>query len=390
MKDDTKIVQAGRLKADGDVPRDVEVVNPPVYHASTVLFPDLSALSDPKRAYTYGRHGTPTTRALEAALCALEGGVRTMLVPSGLNAITTALLCFAKMGNHILVADSVYSPTRVFCDRFLTRFGIEVEYYDPRLGDIATLFRPNTSVVFCESPGSQTFEIQDLPAIAAAARPRGIIVMSDNTWASPLFYKPLPLGAHLSIQSATKYIAGHSDVMLGAITADAETAPALVQGYRLLGQAAAPDDVYATLRGLRTLSVRMARHQENGLALARWFQARPEVDRVLHPALESFPGHPIWKRDFSGASGTFSVVLKPCSTEAVAALVEGLELFGLGYSFGGYESLVMPADPRTIRTATRWQSGPLVRFHVGFEDVDDLVADLTAGFARLTAKESRK
>lgn len=378
MKDETLITHGGR-----DIELGIDIVNPPVIRASTVLYPSLAALATHDQPYTYGRRGTPTARALEAALCALEGGDCTVLLPSGLAAITCALLAILSAGDHVLVTDACYGPTRVFCDRLARRLGIEVTYYDPMIGaGIGALIGPKTRAVFCESPGSQSFEVQDLPAIAKAAHDKGALVLVDNTWASPLFLKPLALGADISIQSATKYIAGHSDLMLGAITAKGPAAAKIVETHGLLGQCVGPDDIYLTLRGLRTLSVRMKQHEANGLTVARWFKARPEVAAVLHPALPGTPGHELWKRDFSGASGTFTVVLKSCGTTALSAFVDGLKLFGIGYSFGGYESLVLPVDP--MRIAMRWTArGPALRFHVGLEDPADLIADLEAGFARL-------
>lgn len=384
MKDDTRIAHLGRT-----VDTEIDVVNPPVYRASTVLYPSTASLADHGRTYTYGRRGTPTTRALEEAMSALEGGARTVLAPSGLSAVACALLAFTRAGDHVLITDACYVPTRRVAMQVLARFGVAVDFYDPTVGaDIASLMKPETKLVFCESPSSLTFEVQDLPAIAGVAHERGAIVMVDNTWASPLFLKPLALGADVSIHSATKYIAGHSDVMLGTITAKEPQAKALVDAHGLLGLCAAPDDVYLTLRGLRTLGVRLARHQENALKVARWLKSRSEVARVLHPALPDDSGHALWKRDFSGASGTFGFVLKPCAKKAVAAFVDGLKLFGIGYSFGGYESLVLPLDSVAIqRGVTPWREGPTVRLHIGLEDPDDLIADLDKGFARLAEAE---
>ena len=383
MKDPTLITHAGR-----DTDPHIEIVNPPVYRASTVLFPSAKALHDHSQPYIYGRRGTPTTRALEQAICALEGGTRTVLLPSGLAAISCALLALLSAGDEVLITDSCYGPARHFADTVLKRMGIAARYYDPTIGSgIAKLITDKTRVVYCESPGSLTLEIQDIPAIAREAHAKGARLIADNTWASPLFCKPLSLGADLVVESATKYIAGHSDVMLGAVTANAQTAKALYETHGSMGSCAAPDDVYLTLRGLRTLSVRMKQHQENARVLAEWLQGRPEVEQVLHPAMPGAPGHEIWRRDFSGAAGTFSVMLKACPEKAVHALVDGLKLFGIGYSFGGYESLVLPSDPAAIRTATPWRGGPLVRFHIGLEDPTDLITDLEAGFARL-AKEA--
>ncbi len=380
MKDETRIVQLGRR-----VDTEIEVVNPPVYRASTVLYPSTASLTDPTRAYTYGRRGTPTTRALEEAMSALEGGARTVLTPSGLSAVSCALLAFTQAGDHVLVTDACYEPTRRVVLRVLARFGVTASFYDPKIGSgIAALMKPETKLVVCESPGSLTFEVQDVPAIAGAVHARGALVMVDNTWASPLYLKPLDLGADICVHSATKYIAGHSDALLGTVTVKEAQVKALVDAHGTLGYCAAPDDVYLALRGLRTLGVRMARHQESALKVARWLKTRAEVTRVLHPALPDDPGHALWKRDFAGASGTFGFVLKPCAKEAVAAFADGLELFGIGYSFGGYESLVLPVDPAAIqRSVTPWREGPTVRLHIGLEDPDDLIADLSLGLARL-------
>ena len=389
MHDDTKAVHAGRHPE-----RFEGAVNPPVFHASTILSPTLEEW-DRKKADRardvpgtyYGRLGTPTTRALEEALAALEGGYRTVLVPSGLAACTTALLAFVEQGAHILVPDSVYGPTRNFATRFLNRFGVETTFYDPLAGaEIAALVRDSTRVIFLESPGSLTFEIQDVPAICAIARARRIVTMMDNTWGTPLYCKPLALGVDVSIQAATKYVVGHSDAMLGAITVNEAAWPRLRNAHAELGQSAGPDDIYLAQRGLRTMAVRLARHWETGVRLAEWVARQPEVERVLHPALPGDPGHALWKRDFTGAPGLFGVVLKPVGGKAFAALVDGLELFGLGASWGGYESLVMPTHPEELRSVTKWTSpGPCFRIHAGLEHPDDLTADLEAGFARLRA-----
>lgn len=362
-------------------------VNPPIYHASTVLYPDAASLRSRNQEYIYGRRGTPISRALEAALSQLEGGHGTKLTPSGMAAISTALLCFTRAGDHILVSDAVYRPTRLFCDGILKRFGIETTYYDPLAGaDIAALIRDNTTIVFTESPGSQSFEMQDIPAIVAAAHDAGALVVMDNTWASPYFYRPLEAGVDISIQAATKYIVGHSDAMLGAITVGEALWPKLHGDYEAMGQCVGPDDIYLGLRGLRTLGVRLKRHMASGIEMAQWLEGRAEVERVLHPALPASPGHEIWKRDFDGASGLFSVILKPAERAAVDAMLDGFDYFGMGFSWGGFESLVVPFDPRSYRTATTWpHGGPALRFHIGLEDVDDLKRDLDAGFARLRA-----
>lgn len=362
-------------------------VNTPVYRGSTVLYPDTASLTAHKARYTYGRRGTPTVDALQEAIAAIEGGHACKLTASGYQAVTTAILAFAEAGSHILMVDNVYQPTRQFCDTMLTRLGIETEYYDPLIGGgIAKLVRPNTALIYTESPGSQTFEVQDIPAIAEVAKTRNIWLLMDNTWASPLYFNPFQHGVDVSIQAATKYIVGHADAMLGAITSTARAAPHVERAHGHLGVCPGSEETYLGTRGLRTLDVRLERHQRSALELATWLEARPEVARVLYPALPSDPGHGLWKRDFKGASGLFSVVLKPASPAAVAAMLDGLTLFGMGYSWGGYESLVIPFDPTSYRTATRWQAeGPALRFHIGLEDTRDLIADLDAGFQRLNA-----
>jgi cystathionine beta-lyase len=340
-----------------------------------------------EQRYVYGRRGTPTSEALEQAIAGLEGGARTWLAPSGAAAVATALLVFTKAGDHILVADTVYLPTRKFCDGPLKRFGVETTYYDPTIGaGIAALLRPNTTLVYTESPGSLTFQVQDIPAIARATHAAGALVAMDNTWASPLYCKPFAHGADIAIQAGTKYIVGHADAMLGAITVTEPLAPRLVAEAGGMGICAGTEEMFLGLRGFRTLEVRLDRHWRSGLEVARWLEQRPEVARVRHPALPSHPQHALWERDFTGASGLFSIELRPCAKKALAAMLEGLELFGMGASWGGFESLVLPFDAAQARSATAWTpEGPTVRFHIGLEDVDDLKADLEAGFARLAA-----
>ncbi len=362
-------------------------VNPPVYHASTVLYPSAEDFVAHRAPYQYGRRGTPTTEALELALQELEGpqcaGVS--LLPSGLAAISAGLLSVMHAGDHLLVTDSAYGPTRSFCDQILTRLGVTTTYYDPLAGaSIAALMQPNTRAVYLESPGSLSFEMQDVAAIAEAAHAKGAIVLMDNTWATPLYFRPLEHGVDLSIQAGTKYIGGHSDVMLGTVSANSATVASLKNTVRFTGLCVGPDDVYLGLRGLRTLAVRLDRHFQSGLAVARWLEQRPEVLRLLHPAMESHPGHAMWKRDFTGACGLFSIVLKPVPQKAVYAFLDALELFGIGASWGGFESLAIPFDCTPVRTATPWApGGPAVRFHVGLEAVEDLLADLEQGFAAL-------
>jgi cysteine-S-conjugate beta-lyase len=378
----TEIVQAGR-----DPFAHHGFVNPPVYRGSTVLYKTLESFEGRTQRYTYGRRGTPTSEALEVAIASLEGGARTWLAPSGAAAIATLLLSFTKAGDHILVADTVYQPTRRLCEGALKRFGVETTYYDPTIGSgIAGLMRPNTSLVYTESPGSLTFEVQDIPAIAAAAHDAGALVVMDNTWASPLYFKPFAHGVDISVQAGTKYVVGHADAMLGAITVTGKLAPTLVAEAGGLGICAGTEEMYLGLRGFRTLGVRLERHWHSGVDIARWLEGRPEVARVSHPALPSHPQHALWQRDFLGASGLFSVELMPCSKAALAAMLDGLELFGMGASWGGYESLVLPFDASRTRSATVVSAaGPTLRFHIGLEDVDDLKADLEAGFARLAA-----
>lgn len=362
-------------------------VNPPVYRGSTVLYKTLEAIDTGKQKFTYGRYGSPTMRALEEAICGLEGGSRTLVQSSGLAAVTTALLSFVKAGDHILVADTVYRPTRTFCNGMLKDLGVETTYYDPAIGaDIESLIRPGTRLVYAESPGSQTFELQDIPAIASVTQRRDLWLLVDSTWGSPLYFKPLSLGADVSIQAATKYIVGHADAMLGSLTMNERARPLVEKGQYVLGNNAGTEEIYLGLRGLRTIEVRLERHWRSGLAMADWLAGRPEVERILHPARPEFPNHALWKRDFLGASGLFSVVLKPVPRDALRAMLDGLELFGMGYSWGGYESLVVPFDPAGYRTATSWTGGNCcLRFHIGLEDVADLQADLDAGFARLRA-----
>lgn len=365
------------------------IVNPPVYHASTILHPSVESLEKKTLPFSYGRRGTPTTVSLQDAIAEIEGGYRTLLTPSGLSAVTTALLAHLNQGDHLLMVDTTYGPTRSFCNGVLKRFGVEVEYYDPLIGaDISRLFKPNTKVVFTESPGSLTFEIQDIPAICDAAHRHNIIVMLDNTWATPVFFNAFNHGVDICIEAATKYFCGHSDVLMGSITCNEQTYARTLDGHGTLGMSVAPDDVYLLLRGMRTMGIRLKQHMETALILTRWLETVPEVERVLYPALESDPGHAIWKRDFTGASGLFSFLLKPCSPKAVAAMLDHLEYFGMGYSWGGFESLIVPQHPESVRTATPWsEKGPLLRIHAGLEDPRDLLADLEEGFARLRASD---
>ena len=378
----TEVVLAGRAPTEQH-----GFVNTPIYRGSTVLSPTVADFQGKKQRYVYGRRGTPTTEALASAITALEGSAGTALVSSGLSAISTALMSVLRAGDHLLITDTVYGPTRHFCDTILTGFGVETTYYDPLVGGgIDELFRPNTRAVFLESPGSLSFEVQDVNAIAGEAKKRRAAVLMDNTWATPLYFRPHDHGVDLSIQAGTKYLGGHADANLGTISATAEYWSRVKETTGALGLNPGPEDVFLMLRGLRTLAVRLDHHMASGLTVARWLEGRPEVLRVLHPALESHPQHAIWKRDFRGACGLFGVVLKPHPQEAINAFIEGLELFGIGASWGGFESLIIPYDCTKIRTATQWNpGGPTVRLHVGLEDPDDLIEDLEAGLARLTA-----
>ena len=384
LKPATRLVVGGR-----DPAANHGFVNPPVHHVSTVLYPTAEDFLARRARYLYGRRGTPTSEALEDALRALEGpdcaGVA--LLPSGLAAISTALLAVLKAGDHLLVTDSVYQPTRKFCDGMLKRYGVTATYYDPLIGaGIAALIQPNTRAVFVEAPGSLSFEIQDVPAIAAAAHAKDAVVLMDNTWATSLYFRAFEKGVDLSIQAATKYIGGHSDVMLGTVSANKATWERLADTVHALGLCVGPDDVYLGLRGLRTMGVRLAHHHQAGMKVARWLAERPEIACVLHPALESCPGHALWRRDFSGASGLFSIVFKPVAQTAVNAFLNELTLFGIGASWGGFESLAIPFDCAPIRTATKWApGGPTVRIHIGLEEIDDLIGDLQRGFAAFAA-----
>jgi cysteine-S-conjugate beta-lyase len=377
----TKLVHAGREPFE-----QFGFVNTPIYRGSTVLQPTFADLeARHKKRFVYGTLGTPTTQALEKAWSEIAGAAGTVLASSGLAAITVALLTAVKAGDHLLVTDSAYQPTRTFCDQFLARMGVETTYYDPLAGaGIDALMRPNTKAVLVEAPGSQSFEMQDVPAIAEVAHRRGACVIMDNTWATPLFFPPHERGVDLAVEAGTKYLSGHSDLLLGVVSANEQWLKPLRQTFNLFAMCAGPEDAFLALRGLRTMDLRLREAERQGFALARWLQERPEVSRVLHPGLEDDPGHAIWKRDFLGASGLFSVILKPVSKAALAALLDGLELFGMGYSWGGYESLVIPFDCRSYRTATEWSpEGPALRFSVGLEDIEDLKADLDQGFTRM-------
>ncbi len=381
MNKDTLLVQLGRdpLQHHG-------MVNTPVFRTSTVIFPDLASYEarpgDNYKVMRYGIYGTPTTFAFEEAVARMEGGHQAVALPSGLAGITAALCAFAKTGSHVLVADTVYGPTRTFCERQLRKFGVDVEYYDPTVGaDIATLLRQNTCAVFCEAPGSLTFEMQDIPAIARAAHARDIPVLADTTWGTPYYFRSFERGVDVSIHAGTKYIAGHSDVMMGVVVTNERYWQPVRRTVAEYGYCVSPDDCYLALRGFRTIGVRMERQMKSALTVARWLQRRGEVLRVLYPALPEDPGHALWKRDFDGAASLFGIVLKPVADDALARFINGLELFGIGSSWGGYESLVTVARVEGHRTATRWQpGGPTVRLHIGLEDPQDLIADLDRAF----------
>lgn len=386
MKPNTKLSHLGRTAVN--VPT---TVNVPMHRASTVLFDNVAHLHDTQRRWeqdeqipTYAIFNMPQSLALENCVAEIEGGYRATTYPSGLAAVAGALLAAVKSGDHVLMTDSCYGPGRMFCESFLTRMGVETTFYDPLVGaGISALMRPNTTVVYTESPGSYTFEIQDIPAIARAAHEKNAFVIMDNAWATGLYFNAIANGVDMVVQPATKYYAGHSDVLIGLVIANERAWPMLKKSTYELGQRASPDDCFLTLRGLRTMGMRLKQHHESALQVAKWLQTRPEVKRVLYPALESDPGYALWKRDFSGATGLFSVELHPCSDAQIANMIDGYEFFGLGYSWGGFESLVMPADLRFGRKVAPWTGGPLLRYSIGLEDTDDLVRDLEAGFKRL-------
>ncbi len=388
IADATRVVSAGRRKE-----WTAGVVNTPVWRASTILYDSVAdlrgtAAGDTHHRLFYGRRGTPTQWSLADALTELEPGAEaTFLYPSGVAAIAAALLTVLSPGDELLLVDSAYDPTRSMADGLLKRMGITTRFYDPLIGaGIADLIGERTRAIFMESPGSLTFEVQDVPAIVAAAKARNVATLLDNTWATPLNFRAIPLGVDYSILACTKYIVGHSDVMLGSVTAAKGKFAALRQTSFQLGQVVSPDDAYLASRGLRTMQVRLDRHEKSALAIARWLDTRPEVARVLHPALPSCPGHELFARDFAGASGLFSFVLNGGGEKARAALIDGLDHFGIGYSWGGFESLALPVDPAKYRSATRPDfAGPIVRLQIGLEDTDDLIADLERGLDRFRA-----
>ncbi|MCX5514922.1 cystathionine beta-lyase [Kaistia algarum] len=371
----TRLIRSGR---DGDLTG--PFVNPPVVHASTVLFDTVANMRPGGQRYGYGRQGTPTIEALEQAVSELEGAAGAVLCPSGLNAVSTALLSVLASGDHLLMADNVYGPSRDLAKSVLARLGIETTFFDPRdIDALPSHFRHNTRAVYVESPGSLTFEMTDIPKVAAIAHQRGARVIADNTWATPLLFRPLQAGADLAVVAGTKYLSGHSDVMIGTVAAAPDSWSQLKATHQALGLCVGPDDIYLTLRGLRTMAVRLERHQKTALALAQFLKGRPEVERVLYPALSDDSGHAIWQRDMSGASGLFGVVFAGWSGEKTAVFLEALRLFGLGYSWGGFESLAIPAHLHRSAMAMPPQAA-LIRLHAGLEDADDLIADLTQAF----------
>lgn len=365
------------------------MVNPPVYHASTILFPsyaDFEAYEKGLYPYGYARSGTPSTRNMEAAFAELDGTDHAIVTSSGLAAIVIALTGTLSAGDHLLASDNIYGSMRQFCDRELSRFGVEITYFNPLIGSgIAALMRPNTKMVYCESPGSLTFEVQDIPAIAKVAHAHGAVVAADNTWATPLHFRAADHGVDITIHSCTKFIGGHSDLVMGVLTTTKACYPRLRRMYRNLGACIGADDLYLATRGLRTLATRLRQHEQTGLELAQWCKSQPEVAQLLHPAFSDCPGHEIWKRDFTGSSGLFSIVLKPCPKEALAAMLDHFELFGIGFSWGGYESLVIPFHPHRTASPHWTHTGPGIRIYPGLEGPDDLIADLGAGFKRLRA-----
>jgi len=386
MKLRTRLVQRGRTARSNP-----GTVNIPVARASTVTFESIADMQEVQRRFdadepipTYGMLNMPLRVAFEEVMVQLEGGHRAVTLSSGLAANVVAILACVKAGDHILVTDSVYQPVRRFCLRQLARFGVETTFYDPSIGaGIASLMKDNTRLVYVESPGSHTFEVQDIPAIAAVAHARGAAVIHDNAWATGVFYRSFDHGADIVVQPCTKYPAGHSDVIIGAVIANEKWWPAVRDASRDYGQMASPDDIFLALRGMRTLEARLRQHEKSGLHVARWLERHAAVERVLHPGLESDPGHALWKRDYLGCSGLFGVALKPCSDRALAAFVDSLELFALGYSWSGFESLVVPQNIQKSRSVRPWSGGPLIRLHVGLEDPDDLCADLAQGLERI-------
>lgn len=382
----TQITQLGR-----DPAQQSGFVNTPVYRGSTVVFPTVSDIENNRAEFNYGTAGTPTIANLENAWTQLAGAAGTVLSPSGLGAIALALLTTLKAGDHLLMPDSVYKPTRLFCAGMLAKLGIETTYYDPQIGrDIEKLFRPNTTTLFLESPGSQSFEIQDIPAMTALAKRRNIATILDNTWATPIFFKAHEHGCDLSVEAGTKYLGGHSDLLMGIVSANEQWWPKLREAYDLMAMLPGAEDCFLALRGLRTMHLRLKEAEKRGLEMAHWLKSRPEVLKVLHPAFPDCPGHEYWKRDFLGASGLFSIILRPEYTKAgVDHMLDNMSIFAMGYSWGGFESLIIPFNCANYRTVTQWQPGGLaLRLQIGLEEVSDLQTDLEEGFERLKAHRS--
>ena len=388
-----KTIRAGTsLAHEGRNPEDhMGAVNVPIFHASTMIFPTLKKFRDQDAPSPYGRQNTPTTDALCEAIAKREGmvsGKHSFLAPSGLAAIACAILSVVKSGDHILMSDGIYHPTRSLCDHFLSKMNIQTDYYDPAIAPeaLAQAFRPNTSLLYMESPSSLTFEMQDVPNLAALAREKGAKSIIDNTWATPLYFRPLEHGVDISVHSGTKYLSGHSDSILGVATAHEGAREPLRLTHKTLGLCASSNESYLTLRGMRSLHLRMKRHEENGLKLAEFLLTRPEILKILHPAHQSHPQHKIWKRDYSGAAGLFGALLKPASEEALAAMFDPMRFFAMGYSWGGFESLMIPADfVRTASPRRKKEEGIFIRIHAGLEDYEDLKNDLAEGLDRLSA-----
>jgi cysteine-S-conjugate beta-lyase len=388
MKLRTRLAQRGRSPKSRP-----GTVNLPVARASTVTFATLAEMEAVQKRFdadepvpTYGMVNMPLRVAFEELMVELEGGYRAATFPTGLAAAAAAIMACVKSGDHMLVTDSVYAPVRRFCQRAMARYGVETTFYDPLAGaGIADLMRPNTRLVYCETPGSHTFEVQDFPTIAKVARGRGAAVIHDNAWATGVFFRSFDHGADMVVQPATKYPAGHSDVIIGAVVANEAWWPRLRDVSRDFGQMASPDDIFLAIRGMRTLEVRLKQHEASGLKIAQWLKTHPAVKRVLHPGLEDDPGHALWKRDFTGSTGLFGVELAQCSNEQLAAFIDALECFALGYSWGGFDSLIVPHNIQTARSVRPWTGGPLIRLHVGLEDPEDLFADLARGLDRLRA-----
>lgn len=384
---DTQLVHLGR-----DPKRDLGSVNPPVHRTSTVIFPDYKTFQeyqsgDRKGHRGYGRYGSPTLDGLEEALIELEGADHAIITASGLSAITTTLFAFLNAGDHVLIPDCIYSCARDFVVNELPRFGIEVEFYPPTIGEgIEKLMKPNTRMIYCESPGSNTFEMQDIPALAKVAHAHSALLVADNTWATPLLQRPFAMGVDISIHSATKYIAGHSDLVMGAVLCKEQHFPTLNRAHRNISAVPSGDNAYLALRGLRTIAVRLKQHQAHALEVAQWLQTVPEVKRVLYPALPTDPGHALWKRDMTGASGLFGVELNEVSETALGAMLDSLKHFGMGFSWGGYESLIVAYTPSRMRSVTEWKKdAKFLRLNIGLEAPKDLIEDLDAGFQRLRA-----